>query len=302
MRATCGVVSARSPIMRWLIGSISRKVWSATAAPEPASRLSSNSSSGGFHPLIAVAGEGLGQHLDQHRLPLRLGRQQVGEAGGQQGGAGRVVGHVVPGVDASGDQGPQPPWTAEGTRGAPACFIPVMRRFLAPLLALLGGCADPAAEHLFGIGDPVRGAALNAPALLGDTSRHAGRPGRAALAAVQMEVLAEAFRNDPRYAPEASGAAQHATRLGRAEMRRAIGIADDAPPEAVIAQLREASAALDAGSPARAEAALGGPMFPAGAAATLRRLAALPYLPRASEAAAMANAEIGRINRGARSG
>ena len=48
MRATCGVVSARSPIMRWLSGSISRNVWSATAAPEPASRLSSNSSKGGF--------------------------------------------------------------------------------------------------------------------------------------------------------------------------------------------------------------------------------------------------------------
>jgi hypothetical protein len=177
-----------------------------------------------------------------------------------------------------------------------------MRRLLAPLLALLGGCADPAAEHLFGIGDPVRGAALNAPALLGDTSRHAGRPGRAARAAVQLEVLADAFQNDPRYAPEASGAVQHATRLGRAEMRQAIGIAPDAPPEAVIGQLREAAAALDAGSPARAEAALSGPMFPAGGSATLARLGRLPTLPRVAEAAAQANAEIRRIDRGGRSG
>ena len=46
--AICGVVSARRPIMRWLSGSISRKVCSAVAAPEPANRLSSNSSNGGF--------------------------------------------------------------------------------------------------------------------------------------------------------------------------------------------------------------------------------------------------------------
>ena len=48
MRAICGVVSARSPIMRWLTGSISRKVCSATAAPLPPNSESSNSSSGGF--------------------------------------------------------------------------------------------------------------------------------------------------------------------------------------------------------------------------------------------------------------
>jgi hypothetical protein len=171
-----------------------------------------------------------------------------------------------------------------------------MRRSLL-LLALLGGCADPAAEHLFGIGDPVRGAALNAPALLGDTSRLAGRPGRAALAAVQIEVLADAFENDPRYRHEVSGAALHTARLGRAEMRRAIGIAPDAPPGPVIAQLREATAALDAGSRARAEAALSGPIFPTGGSATLGRLAALPRLPAVAEAAGQANAEIRRIDR-----
>jgi hypothetical protein len=46
-----------------------------------------------LHPLIPMAREGLGQDLDEHRLALRLGRQHVGKASGQQGGVGRVVGH-----------------------------------------------------------------------------------------------------------------------------------------------------------------------------------------------------------------
>lgn len=166
---------------------------------------------------------------------------------------------------------------------------------LLPLL--LVACADPAAQHLGGFGDPVRGAALNAPRLLGDTSRLAGRPAQAALAAVQIEVLADAFRNDPRYRHDVSGTAQSQVDAGRAEMRRVIGIAPDAPAEAVIAQLRAAAAALDTGSPARAEAALSGPDFPAGGAATLTRLARLPFLPRVSEAAGAANQEIARLDR-----
>lgn len=162
-------------------------------------------------------------------------------------------------------------------------------------MLILGACtADPAAEHLGGFGDPVRGAALNAPRLLGDTSRLQGRPADAALAAVQLEVLADAFHNDLRWAPEVSGPARAAVDAGRAEMRRAIGIAADAPAEAVIGQLREAAEALERGSRVRAEAALGGPHFPAGGAATLTRLARLPFLPRVSEAAGAANAEVSR--------
>lgn len=166
---------------------------------------------------------------------------------------------------------------------------------LLPLL--LGACADPAAQHLGGFGDPVRGAALNAPRLLGDTSRLAGRPAAAALAAVQIEVLADAFRNDPRYMHEVSGGARSQVEAGQAEMRRAIGIASDAPAEAVIAQLRAAAAALEAGSPARAEAELSGPHVPAGGAAALTRLSRLPFLPRVSEAAGAANQEIARLDR-----
>ena len=130
-----------------------------------------------------------------------------------------------------------------------------------PILALLamGACADPAAEHLGGFGDPVRGAAMHAPFILGDTALLAGQPARAARAAVQMEVLAQGFAADAPFRHDTSGSVQHATALGRAEMRRALGIAPDAPADLVIDTLRDAAAALDAGSPARAEARASGP-------------------------------------------
>jgi hypothetical protein len=172
-----------------------------------------------------------------------------------------------------------------------------MRRALAILpLLLAAACADPAAQHLGGLGDPLRGAALSAPWWLADTSRLAGQPAQAARAAVQMEVIAAALREDPLYRHRASGMAQHSTALGRDELRRAPGIAPDAPGEVVVAALREAAAALDAGSPARAEAALAGAAFPAGGAATLARLGTLPYLPRVAEAAGAARIEIRRLD------
>jgi hypothetical protein len=172
-----------------------------------------------------------------------------------------------------------------------------MRTLILPLLSLLGACADPAAQHLGGLGEPTRGAALAAPWWLSDTSRLQGQPAQAARAAVQMEVLADSFETDPRYQHEVSGAGLHSVRLGRRNLRENLGIAPDAPPAAVVAQLREAAASLDRGQRARAEAALSGPMFPAGGAATLQRLASLPYLPRVAEAAGAANAEIRRIDR-----
>jgi hypothetical protein len=80
-------------------------------------------------------------------------------------------------------------------------------------------------KHRLGFGEPVRGAALNAPSLLGDTSGLVGRPGRAALATVQLEMVADAFETDPRYRYEISGGALDAIRLGWQNFRGAIGIA-----------------------------------------------------------------------------
>lgn len=167
----------------------------------------------------------------------------------------------------------------------------------AALLALAACDARPGAPHLFGIGDPVRGAALRAPSTLGDTSRWAGRPVEAAEAAAELEFLANEFAVNPRYAPEANPAALQQLEAARREMRGFLGIAPDAPPELVMAGLRRAAAAMRSGSRAGAEAALSGPAFAYGPSATLGRLASMPRLPRTSEAAGGVAAEIDRLER-----
>lgn len=164
-------------------------------------------------------------------------------------------------------------------------------------LLFLGCSATPGAPHLFGIGDPVRGAAVRAPNTLGDTSRWAGRPVEAAEAAAELEFLANEFATNPRYAAEANPAVPQQLDVGRREMREFLGISPAAAPELVIAALRRASGALRTGSRAGAEAALSGPAFTYGPAATLGRLASMPRLPRVSEAAGGVAAEIDRLSR-----
>ncbi len=175
----------------------------------------------------------------------------------------------------------------------------IPRAALAPLLLLLiSGCAwDPTANYLFGIGDPVRGAALYAPRNLGDTSRWAGHPAEAAVAAEQLEFLASELRTNPRYAPEVNPAVLQQLDAARAEMRGFLGIAPQAEPALVIEALRRAAVALRAGSRAQAEAALSSPAFTAGPLVTLARLSAMPRLPRTAEAAGAVAAEIARLDR-----
>ena len=165
--------------------------------------------------------------------------------------------------------------------------------------ALAASCArDPALSWLGGVGDPVRGAALNAPRMLGDTAQYAGRPAEAARAIVQLEFLADAFATDPRYAPEIQPTVLFQLREARTEARATLGIAPEAAPDAVMEALRRAAAALDAGSPARAEAALDQrAVFTLGPRATIARLGALPPLPRTREAAGAAAAELDRLDR-----
>ena len=166
------------------------------------------------------------------------------------------------------------------------------------LLLLAPGCArDPSANYLGGIGDPVRGAALYAPRNLGDTSRWAGQPAEAAVAAEQVEFLASELQSNPRYAPEVNPAVTQQLAAARAEMRGFLGIAPAAPPGPVIEGLRRAAAALRAGSRAGAEAALSGPSFTAGPLVTLARLNAMPRLPRTAEAAGAVAAELARLDR-----
>lgn len=174
------------------------------------------------------------------------------------------------------------------------------RRGLLAILSGLGLAAcetDPSASHLWGLGDPVRGAALWAPRNLADTSRWAGRPAEAALAVAQLEFLASELATDPRYAPEINPAVLQTLQVARAEMRGFLGIPDAADPQVVIEAMRRAGAALRDGSRVRAEAALSGPAFPEGPQAVLAKLDAMPRLPRTANAAGMVAAEFERLDR-----
>lgn len=176
--------------------------------------------------------------------------------------------------------------------------MPFPRVALPLLVCLTFGCAvNPNADYLYGIGDPVRGAALYAPRNLGDTSRWVGRPADAALATEQLEFLASELASNPRYAPEIDPSVTQRLEFARAEMRGFLGIAPDAAPALVRAGLRATAEGLRAGSRARAEAALSGPAFTAGPAGTLARLGAMPYLPRTAEAAGGVAAEFDRLDR-----
>lgn len=172
------------------------------------------------------------------------------------------------------------------------------RGFLLTLaLPALAGCVQPLGQpYLGGFGDPVRGAALNAPWHFGDMPRYAGSPRDAALATVQLEFLADTLNTDPYWSPLVSGTVQVQLRMARQDLRAAIGIAPEAPPAVVMGALRTAADALAQGSPARAEAALAPPVFVPGGRATLQRLASLPRLPRLTEAAAAVSNEIYRID------
>lgn len=166
------------------------------------------------------------------------------------------------------------------------------------LALLLSACeTDPVGNHLWGFGDPVRGAALSAPRDLGDTSRWDGQPARAALVAAQLEFLAFEFRTNPRYAPAVNPATTQQLDRAREEMRGFLGIAPAAPPPQVIAALRQVSAALEAGDRGRAETILNQPaIFTAGPLVTLARLSAMPRLEQTRIAAGMAAAEIRQLD------
>jgi len=162
------------------------------------------------------------------------------------------------------------------------------------VLLHLGGCdADPSVRYLGGFGEPVRGAALFAPDRLGDFTRWRGDPAGAARAAAQLELLADSFARDPRFAIDANPAVPQQLARARGEMRGAIGIAPDAQPTLVILALRRAAERLEAGNPAQAEAALAGAAFPNGGAATLAALAAAPALPQTRIAANLVAVEAG---------
>lgn len=176
-----------------------------------------------------------------------------------------------------------------------------MRRqflMLAFLPAVLAGCAAPGPmqsaalppDAVVGAGDPTIAAILGAQGAFVNPSSIAGNPAAAAVAIAQLQYLAVEIPTGPRWI-EFNPTVGQQLQAGAAEARTAIGVAPSAPPQAVIDTLFAASRALMAGDGAAAATALNTTVYPAGGAATLTRLSALPPLPRAANAtSAAANA------------
>ena len=176
-------------------------------------------------------------------------------------------------------------------------------RRLAPvliLLPLLAACAtaDPSAPGVYvaGAGDPVRGAALNAPFQFGALDKQRGQPAKVALSLTQLEYLASQIPASGYWQNQVSGTTILALQLGRTEMRRALGIRPDAQPAAVMSGLRGAATALEAQDAAGARTALSTPDFTLGGEGTLQRLANLPPLPQAAAAAGQVNNDVMGLN------
>jgi hypothetical protein len=183
-----------------------------------------------------------------------------------------------------------------------------MTRLLPLLLltAMLGACAEmrtpaPASRIPPGLGvvagDPLPAIAADAAAALRDAGAGlAGRPGAAARALGQMELLDGALRADPRWAPLPT-AVETEIRTARLEWRAALGIRAGAAPEAVAAALGRVAIALGANDTRAAAAALDPALFEPGGAVTLARLAAPGPLPTARSASALAEGEMARLAR-----
>lgn len=162
------------------------------------------------------------------------------------------------------------------------------------LAACAGGAPPPPSASLppgmvAGATDPWRFAVLGAAHAFGRGAPPAGA--EAAQAAMLVEYLAASLPWEARwraFAPPIGPAMLAA----RAELREALAIAPEAPPQLVVDGLALARARL-AGEGE-------GPPLPAAAfpapETTLRRLAAPPPLPRTREATAMAEREMLRLD------
>lgn len=174
------------------------------------------------------------------------------------------------------------------------------------VLLLAGACAGsqpgvPQGARLpedavTGAGDPTRAAILGSAYAFGHPASLAGHPADAARAAAQVEYLAAEIPTGPRWV-EYSPVVGLALRDARDELRSALGIAPDASSQSVVDALYAVSRALRQGDGDAAGRAL----LPDGGA-TLRRLAALPALPRTGAATALAQQEMIRVDQDGRFG
>lgn len=129
-----------------------------------------------------------------------------------------------------------------------------------------------------------------------DPGRTAGRPVEAARATASMDYIAGQLYTSPRWA-HISALTKMQLLDGRQEVRQALGVAPDAPSQAVVDHLTFAGNALAAGDRVAAVSQLGGPVFLQGGEETLARLNNLPPLPKANVATQGANNQLFRNDR-----
>ncbi|ATR20015.1 Hypothetical protein HVPorG_02824 [Roseomonas mucosa] len=162
---------------------------------------------------------------------------------------------------------------------------PAALLLLAPLLLAACTTRQPGPD-VSGWGDPFTLGAQDALEDFGHTAGMEGRLDKSLFAALRVEQLAEAAQTDPLWQTGRISTLQPQLLMARRQMRQAAGIAEAAPPRPVQAGLYRALRAAQAGDMAQAQAALSGPAFPLGGAATLQRLQHLPRLPLVDQAAA----------------
>lgn len=178
---------------------------------------------------------------------------------------------------------------------------PIIKYSVVGLALVLGACAaQPQQTASLGTGDPgtlalAANTAINETAFaFAQQSRLAGRPGEAARAIAQAEFLAVDFTTNQRWTRASPLVAVNLT-AARREWRMALGIAESVPPQAVIDALLDTHMGLANSDRGRALASLPASVFPAGSAATLARLGALPPLPVTARATAFAAQESTRM-------
>jgi hypothetical protein len=177
---------------------------------------------------------------------------------------------------------------------------------LAALLAFaLAACTAPGSGYpppalvslprdaVQGAGDPTRAAVINTAYAFGTPASLAGKPEEAARAAANFEYLVIEIPYGARYRT-LNAILQPQLEAGRVELRQALGVRPDAPPQQVIDALYAAARALQAGDPMAADRILSNQNFTGGGAVTLATLAALPPLPRVATAAVNTQQELQR--------
>ena len=108
-----------------------------------------------------------------------------------------------------------------------------------------------------------------------------GRPFEAMKAVIALEYLSGELRDNPRWIAIDSTLKRRLVQA-RDDVRQALGIRPDAPPQVVVNVLLWASSALAAGDQADALKSLSSPVFIQPPDQTLARLANLPYVQSAN--------------------